>query len=67
MIITKDMPVSGIISSWKETEEVFKKYSIPFDSNKALKQHSQSGELNSLIADLNEAIDSSELTCIEGG
>ena len=62
-----EMPVSGIAKSWDETKEVFKKYDIPFGFNKALKEHLQDEELDLLVSDLNKAIGSSEVTCIEGG
>ncbi|GAB7388458.1 hypothetical protein BSNK01_22950 [Bacillaceae bacterium] len=67
MVITKDMPVSGIVSSWDVTKEVFQKYGIPIDSNKAIKNHLHGSQLDSIISDLNRVIGSSEITCIEGG
>lgn len=67
MVITKDMPVSGIASSWDETKEVFIKYNIPVGSNKALKEHLQDDQLISIIPEINKVIGSSEATCIEGG
>lgn len=67
MVITVEMPVSGIANSWDETVEVFKKYNIQVSSNKALKEHLQNEELDILISDLNKTIGSSEVTCIEGG
>lgn len=67
MVITIEMPVSGITNSWDETIEVFKKYDIPVGSNKALKEHLQDEELDLLISDLNITIGSSVVTCIEGG
>ncbi|MGG5255353.1 hypothetical protein ACQYAD_18160 [Neobacillus sp. SM06] len=67
MVITKDMPVSGIAASWDEAKEVFQKYGIPASSNKALKEHIQGEQLDQLISDLNKAIGSTEVTCIEGG
>jgi len=62
-----EMPVSGIVNSWDETKEVFKKYDIPINSNKALKEHLKGEELDLLITDINKTIGSSEVTCIEGG
>lgn len=67
MVITDEMPVSGIANSWEETKEVFNKYDIPVGSNKALKEHLQDKDLELLISDLNKTIGSSEVTCIEGG
>ncbi|WP_102262550.1 hypothetical protein [Mesobacillus jeotgali] len=67
MVITKDMPVSGIANSWSETKEVFVKYAIPYDSNKALQEHLQDDQLSSIISEINKVIGSSEATCIEGG
>jgi hypothetical protein len=67
VVITIEMPVSGIANSWDETKEVFKKHDIPVSSNKALKEHLQDKELDLLIFDLNKTIGSSEVTCIEGG
>jgi hypothetical protein len=67
VVITMEMPVSGIANSWDETKEVFKKYDIPVGSNKALKEHLQDKELDLLISDLNKTIGSSEVTCTEGG
>ncbi|EGL81414.1 Domain of unknown function DUF1858 [Caldalkalibacillus thermarum TA2.A1] len=67
MVITKDMPVSGIVNSWPETKEILRRYGISTDSNKALKEHFQNNELESIISDLNNAIGSSNATCIEGG
>lgn len=67
MVITMEMPVSGIANSWDETKEVFKEYNIPVGSNKALKEHLQDEKLDLLIFDLNKAIGSSEFSCIEGG
>jgi aspartate/tyrosine/aromatic aminotransferase len=62
-----EMPVLGIANSWGETKQVFRKYGIPVDSYKALKEHFQKEQLDLLISDLNKAIGSSEVTCIEGG
>ncbi|MBN6192929.1 hypothetical protein JQN58_39315 [Aneurinibacillus sp. BA2021] len=67
MVITQDMPVSGVANSWYETKEVFQKYGIPVDSNKALKEHLKGEQLGSIISELNKVIGSSEETCIEGG
>lgn len=67
MVITIEMPVSGIANSWDETKEVLRKYGIPLGSNKPLKEHLQDDELDLLISDLNRAIGSSVATCIEGG
>jgi hypothetical protein len=67
VVITMEMPVSGIANSWDVTKEVFKKYDIPVGSNKALREHLQDKELDLLISDLNKTIGSSEVTCIGGG
>ncbi|MEH7111614.1 hypothetical protein V7124_04430 [Neobacillus niacini] len=67
MVITMEMPVSGIANSWDETKEVFKKYGIPVGSIKALKEHLQDKGLDLLISDLNKTIGSSEATCTVGG
>ena len=67
MVITMEMPVSGIVNSWDETKKVFEKYNIPVVSKKALKEHLQDKELELLMSDLNKIIGSSEVTCIEGG
>ncbi|WP_134704920.1 hypothetical protein [Ammoniphilus sp. YIM 78166] len=67
MVITKDMPVSGIANSWDKTKEVFKKYDVPVNSNMALKEILQGELLDLLISDLNKVIGSSRTTCIEGG
>lgn len=67
VVITIEMPVSGIAHSWDETKEVFKKYDIPISTTKALKEHLQDEELNRLISDLNKTIGSTDVTCIEGG
>jgi hypothetical protein len=67
MVITKEMPVSGIVDIWDETREVFSKYNVPFDSNKALKEHVHGEKLNDMIIDLNQLIGSSTETCTEGG
>lgn len=64
MVITKDMPVSGIASSWEETKAVFVKYSIPYESNKALKEHLQDEQLISIISEINKVIGTTEATCI---
>jgi hypothetical protein len=66
VVITIEMPVSGIANSWDSTKEVFKKYNITVSSNKALKEHLQDKEMDLLISDLNKTIGSSEVTCIEG-
>jgi hypothetical protein len=67
MVITKEMPISGIVSSWEQSKEVFEKYRIPVDSNKALEDYLDSSQLESIISDLNKVIGSSDVTCIEGG
>lgn len=67
MVITKEMPISGIANSWAATKDVFKKFDIPVSSNKALKEHLQDEDLDLLISYLNNTIGSSEVTCIEGG
>lgn len=67
MVITQDMPVSGIVNSWDHTKAIFQKYAIPADSNKALQDHLSRNQLEQLIYELNKIIGSSEKTCIEGG
>lgn len=67
MVITQEMPVSGIVNSWDQSREVFDKYGIPVDSNKTLKEHLQGDQLKSIIPELNQIIGSSGATCIEGG
>ncbi|TXC92706.1 hypothetical protein FS935_00400 [Metabacillus litoralis] len=56
IVITKDMPVSGIASSWEETK--------PYESNKALKEHLQDEQLISIITEINKVIGTTEATCI---
>ncbi|UCZ53545.1 hypothetical protein LGQ02_01740 [Bacillus shivajii] len=67
MVITKDMPVSGIANSWPETIVVFEKYKIAPKTNQALKAFEKGEELKQLIKEINAAIGSSEVTCVEGG
>lgn len=67
MVITSEMPVSGIASSCDNTKEVFIKYNIPVGSNKALNEHLQGDQLISIISEINRVIGSSKATCIEGG
>jgi hypothetical protein len=67
VVVTEDMPISGIVDSWNETKEVFKIHQIPEDSNKALKEFLSGDQLQQVISQLNEVIGSSESTCIEGG
>ncbi len=67
MVITKDMPVSGIVSNWSETKEVFNKYAIPVDSNKSIKEFLTNEKLDLIITELNQFVGSSSVTCVEGG
>jgi hypothetical protein len=66
MVIQENMPVSGIVMSWSETESIFKKYGIS-NTNKTLKELLSGEVLQNLLNDLNKAIGSSEMTCIQGG
>jgi hypothetical protein len=40
---------------------------IPTDFDKALKEHLQDNQHDSIISDLNKVIESSDATCIESG
>ncbi|WP_096186649.1 hypothetical protein [Evansella halocellulosilytica] len=68
MVITKEMPVSGIVSSWPETEVIFAKYRISSQSNRSIQEVVQNEQIcDLLIIQLNKTIGSSNRTCIKGG
>jgi hypothetical protein len=67
MVIQQNMPVSGIVAAWLETEVVIRRYGIPANSNKALQEHVSGEILQNVLNDLNQSIGSSEMTCVEGG
>jgi len=61
------MPVAGIISAWPSTKDVFVKYGIDTNTNSSLDQIISDNKLESLVDELNNTINSSDVTCIEGG
>lgn len=67
MVIQSNMPVAGIVSAWPTTEAVFNKYGIEITISKPLNQVIPKIELQQLINELNNTINSSNATCIEGG
>ncbi|TVP85982.1 MAG: hypothetical protein EA344_04185 [Alkalicoccus sp.] len=66
MVITKDMPVSGIVSAWSNTATVLNERAIPLSPYKALKENFQGEDLDHILQKLNEAAGSSSFTCQEG-
>ncbi|AOM84405.1 hypothetical protein [Salisediminibacterium beveridgei] len=67
MVITDNMPVSGIVDSWPETTAVLDRYKIPTDSNQPLFHFVQCDALTTMLSELNHIIGSSSVTCIDGG
>lgn len=67
MVIQPNMVVSDIVKVWPETKVVFARYGISPSSKKKIEQMISKDNLDKLLADLNQTVGSSELTCIEGG
>ncbi|ASS77055.1 hypothetical protein CIG75_00700 [Tumebacillus algifaecis] len=61
------MPVSEVVSAWTETKSVFIRYGVPIDAGSTLSEVVPEDVLPVLLRDLNQAIGSSAVTCIEGG
>lgn len=67
MVIQAYMKVSDIVNSWEETKQVFIRYNISLQNQSSLKELLSESSLQHLLADLNQAVRSSEVTCIPGG
>jgi hypothetical protein len=66
MVIQSIMSPKGIVDVWEETAEVFNKYQILL-TEKPLEAIVEDEQLVSLLEELNYAVGSSTLTCVEGG
>lgn len=67
MVIQAYMKVSDIVNSWEETKQVFIRYNISLQNQSSLKELLSESSLQHLLTDLNQAVGSSEVTCIPGG
>lgn len=67
MVVQPNMPVVDIINVWPETKHIVQRYDIPVSSTRTLEELLTGNRLTQLLKELNEAIGSSELTCIDGG
>ena len=66
MVIQSNMSSKAIVDVWGETADVFNKYQIPLTET-TLEVVVEKEQLDSLLQELNYAVGSSALTCIEGG
>lgn len=67
MVIQPNMRVTDIVSTWEETKTVFHRYGISVDCTQTLSEVVPFDVLEILLKDLNTAVNSSEVTCVEGG
>ncbi|HJV31047.1 MAG TPA: hypothetical protein VJ558_02560 [Bacillales bacterium] len=66
MVIQSNMSPKAVVDVWGKTAEVFNKYQIPLTEH-TLEVLVDKEQLVMLLQELNDAIGSSSLTCIEGG
>ncbi|MCM3571978.1 MULTISPECIES: hypothetical protein [Bacillaceae] len=66
MVIQSNMSPKAIIDVWEITIPIFAKFNVPI-TDKALESNVDSEILLGLLAELNTAVGSSSVTCIEGG
>ncbi len=67
MVIQSNMTISGIVSIWPETEQVFTLHNISQSTDAELVELLSGDELTTLLAELNHAVASSAETCTDGG
>jgi hypothetical protein len=66
MVIQPNMQSKAIVEIWKNTAYIFEKYNIPI-TEKLLVELVETNFISTLLKELNDAIGSSNTTCIEGG
>ncbi|MEH7522960.1 hypothetical protein V7149_06685 [Bacillus sp. JJ1503] len=66
MVIQSNMTSKAITEVWVDTVQVFQKYNVLI-TNKAIKELVTDNSLQVLLTELNNAVGSSTVTCIEGG
>jgi hypothetical protein len=66
MVIQSNMQSKAIVEIWKNTAYIFEKYNIPI-TEKLLVELVETNFISTLLKELNDAIGSSNTTCIEGG
>lgn len=64
--ITKDTPVSEIVSQWENAVQVMIQHEVPPASIKALKEHFQGKDPAVILRKLNEAADTSNVSSPKG-
>ncbi|RHW43413.1 hypothetical protein D1B31_01770 [Neobacillus notoginsengisoli] len=66
MVIQANMSPDGIVNVWEGTADIFNKYNLPI-TKQSLEALVKGEDLHSLLKELNDAVGSSTLTCVEGG
>lgn len=66
MVIQANMSPKAITTVWRETTEIFMRNSMII-SDDPLEKIVSNENLNKILGELNQAIGSSEVTCVEGG
>ncbi|WP_280768038.1 hypothetical protein [Salipaludibacillus daqingensis] len=66
MVIQANMSPKGIVEVWEVTESIFMKYQIPL-SHEMIQELVDDKKIDGLLQELNAAVGSSDLTCMEGG
>ena len=66
MVIQSNMSPKAIIEVWEMTAPIFVKFNVPF-TEETLGSIVKSENLQKLLIELNAAVGSSSVTCVEGG
>lgn len=66
MVIQSNMTPKAIVEVWGVTADIFKKFNISL-TNQSLETLLENQKLLLLMQELNSAVGSSTVTCIEGG
>ena len=66
MVIQSNMSPKAIVEVWEITAPIFVKFNVPL-TDKTLESIVESEILHNLLIELNAAVGSSTVTCVEGG
>ncbi|KAB2334839.1 hypothetical protein F7731_13855 [Cytobacillus depressus] len=66
MVIQSNMSPKAVVEIWEATAAIFEKYNILL-TEKSMEATVDSDTLANLLTELNNIVDSSAATCIEGG
>ncbi|WP_458411811.1 hypothetical protein ACNQFZ_13225 [Schinkia sp. CFF1] len=67
MVIQSNMAPKAIVEIWQNTAPVFAKFNVPLTEKTLVTIIENADVLNNLLTELNDVVESSYATCIEGG